>query len=476
LNKKKLSLKLARAKRNRRAKTDFLAFLSAVWWKPWPLAIGRHTATIAAAIDYAIDRFLDGISTNLDLEVPFRHGKSDLVSRALPPYFLGRCKELHPDVMLTGYGDKLVKGFSKDTKGIIASQAYKGIFPDVTIARGSDAADEWKIDGSTGLITAAGLGGSLIGKGAHLLVVDDFCKNRAEARSETFRRKQWEGFGDAMTRRAPVTISILCATSWHVDDCRGRLREKMGKDPNIPTFESLRFPAKAPDGSFLFPERFGPAWYAEQYAMLGPSWASALLDCNPIPDTGNRFRVDGIKEENLEDFPEAIYCRTWDMASTKKERDKDDPDYTWGTLGTVTVDEAGLEHLWLKDCVMGQWEAPERNQKIIDTTEKDGQAVSVHVEAFGAYKDAYTQLKKILLGKRMVHKSRLPGDKSAKCAEMEPIFDMGNVHVPKGAPWLKEWKLQFQSFPLGKHDCACDSAAICYHASTKLKSGIILLP
>ncbi len=446
-----------------------------MWWKPWPLAFGQHTATIADAIDKAVEAFLRGESTNLDIEVPFAHGKSDLVSRALPAYFLGRCHSSHPDIIMSGYGDSLVQTFSKDCKEIIRSAMYQKIFPGVVLAHGSDAVGDWQLEGSTGRVTAAGLGGGLTGKRANLLVIDDYCKNRAEARSEVFRRRQWEAFGDAMTRRAPVSIAILCATSWHVDDCRGRLRETEGKDANFPQFTRLRFPAKQADGSYLFPERFDTAWYASQYAMLGETWSSALLDCNPVQDQGNRFRVDLVEEHDMSEFPTARYIRAWDLASTSKERDKDSPDYTVGSLAAVVKDALGIPHIWLKDVRMGQWEAPERDATIIKTAERDGQSVPVAVEAFAAYKDAAIGVQRLLRGKRVVTLSRLPGDKSAKLADLEPIFQTGNVHVPRGTIWLEEWKRQFQQFPSGKHDDACDSLAICYHECVKSTSGIIQL-
>lgn len=470
-----LRLEKARREANEKARTDFLAFLAAVWWKPWPLVIGRHTATIAAAIDQAIEAFLRGESTSLDIEVPFRHGKSDLVSRALVPYFLGRTQAQDPDVILSGYGDSLVQGFSKEAKGIIGSKAYQGIFPGVKVARGSDSAGEWKLAGSTGLITAAGLGGSLTGKGANLLIVDDFCKNRAEARSETFRRSTWEAFGDAMTRRGPVSIAILCATSWHVDDVRGRLRVAEDKEDGLARFNRLSFPARNTDGSFLFEERLGRKWYDGQYALLGQNWASALLDCNPVNDQGNRFRVDLIQEHDLSEFPSARYVRAWDLASTSKERDKDSPDFTVGTLGAVVKDAVGLPHMWVKDVTLGQWEAPERNATILSTTDRDGRQVPVAIEAFGAYKDAAIEMQRILKGRRIVTMSRMPGDKAAKLADLEPIFQTGHIHVQRGASWLPEWKRQFQTFPDGKHDDACDSLAICYNENMKTGSGLALM-
>jgi len=468
-----LRLEKARREANSKARTDFLAFLAAVWWKPWPLVIGRHTATIAAAIDQAIEAFLRGESTSLDIEVPFRHGKSDLVSRALVPYFLGRTQAQDPDVILSGYGDSLVQGFSKEAKGIIESNEYRAIFPSVRIARGSDAANKWRLEGSTGLITATGLGGSLTGLGANLLIVDDACKNRAEARSEVYRRNTWEAFGDAMTRRAPVSIVVFCATSWHVDDVRGRLRAAEEKGDGLAPFKRLSFPARNPDGTYLFEERLGRDWYAGQYALLGQTWASALLDCNPVNDQGNRFRVDLIQEHDISEFPSARYVRAWDLASTSKERDKDSPDFTVGTLACTVKDAIGLPHVWVKDVTMGQWEAPERNATILATTDRDGRSVPVAIEAFGAYKDAAIEIQRILKGRRLVTMSRMPGDKSVKLAELEPIFQTGHVHVPRGASWLPEWKRQFQTFPDGKHDDACDSLGICYNETMKPGIGVI---
>ena len=437
------------------------------------MEVGRHTATICAAIDSSINAYLQGVSTNLDIEVPFRHGKSELVSKALPAYFLGRCHHMHPDVIMTGYGDSLIQGFSKECKAIIQSKRYREIFPEIEIKRGSDSAHEWAIDGSTGLVTATGLGGSLTGKGASLLVCDDVVKNRAEARSETFRRNQWEAFGDAMTRRAPTSIAILCATSWHVDDVRGRLRALEGHEDGFDTFKRLSFPARNPDGSYLFPERFPAKWYESHYALLGPVWSAALLDCNPIHAGGNRFRVDLIVEDDYNAFPSARYVRAWDLASSSEQRDKDDPDYTVGILGAVVRDSLGLPHLWVKDMVYGKWEAPERNTTIIKTTDKDDRYVPIAVEAFGAYKDAYIEIKRLLQGKRIVTASRMQGDKSAKLADLEPVFQSGRVHVPKGASWLPLFKKQFSEFPNGKHDDACDATGICYNEALKSGMGVI---
>ena len=39
---------------------------------------------------------------------------------------------------------------------------------------------EWRLEGHTGKVTATGLGGQIMGKGAHLLIIDDFRKARKQ--------------------------------------------------------------------------------------------------------------------------------------------------------------------------------------------------------------------------------------------------------------------------------------------------------
>ncbi len=477
---KKKAKKILEARRLARA--SYLHFIKFVWWKAWPFAIGRHTREICDAIDDAIDTFDGGRgeSANLDINVPFGHGKSDLVSRGLVPYFLGRCDMagLDADAILTGYGADLVEGFSKDAKEIIRSTEYQQLFPGVTIPRGDDSVKAWKVAGRSGRITAAGLTGGIMGKRGHLIVVDDYCKNRKEARSLTYRKATWAGFQDVLSRRHPVSIVIQCATSWHVDDNRARLRKAQADDPGFPRFRELKFPARNEDGSFLFPELFPPEWYIEQYAAQG-TMAPALLGCEPVVEGGNRFKVDNVVfHDSLEEFPQGLYVRAWDLASSKKERDGDDPDFTVGLLGYVTEENVTrsnikivLRDLWIADVVFCREEAPERDALIQATAAADGGRVAQAVEAFGAYKDAYTTLKKVLAGVSTVHKSQLPGDKTAKCGPLEEPFNRGRVHMLR-APWNAELIKQFAEFPDGAHDDGPDAAAIVFEHFTKSKPSI----
>ena len=77
------------------------------------------------------------------------------------------------------------------------------------MSRQSGAANRWDLDGREGGMTAAGVGGPITGKGAHLLIVDDPIKNDEEARSSTFRARDRRGRGALapVPTLAPVSLT-----------------------------------------------------------------------------------------------------------------------------------------------------------------------------------------------------------------------------------------------------------------------------
>lgn len=459
-NEQKLELVMQRRMAGRR---HLLGFMHYTWWNPWPLAVGRHTRIICDRLTRAIDDFLVGLSTFLVIEVPIRHGKSDMASIAMPAFFLGRCAAIEPDVIMSGYGAGLLDDFSRAARKMIGSREYRALFPGVMLDPAHNAVEKWAIKGSSGSVTVAPLGGSLTGRGGHLMTVDDYCRSRLEAESPTYRQHTWEAFkDDFMTRRAPVSIVIVCATRWNVNDVVGRIIEEMDKDDKFPAFEFLSFPARREgEYEYLFPERFPVEWYETQRATLGKYSAAAQLDLEPRIRGGNMFKVESIVWIAAEEVPETLQVRFWDPASTEKELDKDDPDYTVGAKCGLTHED-GMPVLWIVNLRVMQKEAPERNRRIYATAMSDGAAVEVLVESVAGYKDAYTTLADVLHGLRTVTKVNVSGDKVVRAAPLEALFDAGNVRVVK-APWNEIFLKQFTAFPSRvEHDDVIDAVAGCY--------------
>jgi hypothetical protein len=85
--------------------------------------------------------------------------------------------------------------------GNMASTQFKSVFPDTRLIRGGQSKDRLQTT-QGGMATFVGVGGSLTGRGAHALIIDDLIKDYEQARSKAFRDRAWEWFTKvAMTRR-----------------------------------------------------------------------------------------------------------------------------------------------------------------------------------------------------------------------------------------------------------------------------------
>ena len=164
------------------ARSSLLAFLQFCWWMPQPLRVGRHTAAICDRLTRAAFDWLEGRSSYLLINCPFRHGKTDTVSRAFVPWFLGVCADRQPDVILSGYGSSLVEGISRQCQAIMRSVEYRMVFPSVALDSSRGSADEWGVERSAGTVVSVGLGGAITGKGGHLIILDVFSSRRRHTR------------------------------------------------------------------------------------------------------------------------------------------------------------------------------------------------------------------------------------------------------------------------------------------------------
>ena len=460
----------------RKAREDLLAFLLWCWWGSDRFAIGRHTRAICARLTKAAEDYRRGISTKLVITVPFRHGKSE-IAKGFCAYFLGACAEQQPSIIEACYNAELAEDFSKQIRAILTSEAYQKLFPGIMPERGSNKAKLWKLNRSQSRIRATGLvNGAATGHGASLVIVDDYLRNYADSRSKLTKKAIHNAFtNDIITRRAPTSITLVIATQWSCDDLIGTIEQ------TYPDFEIIRFPARSDGYEYLFPERYPPSWYDDMRNMLGPKRSAALLDCHPAPEEGGRFKpYSQVRiHDTLDDWPTNVReVRAWDLASSAKQRDSDDPDWTWGVRLGVTGNGRKGYDVWIRSAVSGRWEAPERNAIIRRTAMDDPSSVRQFVESFGAYKDAVAELKGALQGKRIVKGIKLPGDKTVKAAALEIPFDAHRVHIYKGgmtSETYDRWVADFAAFPDGAHDDAVDATALAYAAVTASSGSRLLI-
>ena len=166
-----------------------------------------------------LNKVASGEITRLMLNLGPRHGKSELVSRRFPAYYLGR----NPDhqVMAASYNATLAARMNRDVQRIIDAPSFNALFPDTTlsasnirtVARGKNNylrnSDEFEVVGRRGIYRSAGVGGSATGYGAHLAIIDDPVRNREDANSQTYRDKTFDWYTSTLYSRLEKGGSIV---------------------------------------------------------------------------------------------------------------------------------------------------------------------------------------------------------------------------------------------------------------------------
>lgn len=303
---------LAKRELARRRLLDFTKFTFPDYKVNW------HHKVIAEKLDLVEQ----GKIKRIIFTVPPRHGKSELVSIQFPAFIIG--KDKNRNIIEASYSGDLAVDFGRQVRNIIASDRYKHLFPNVTLAEDSQAKGKWNTNGR-GAYNAVGVGGATTGKGADFLIIDDPVKNRQDAESEVVRKSTWDWYtSTALTRLSPNGAVIVVMTRWHDDDLVGRIL----RSENADKWEVVHFPAIATDNE---PYRAsGEALWSDHFTLdklqtikqdIGSyDWAS-LYQGNPLDSESQEFRRDMMyyrTEDDLKDKRTNRYL-TIDLAFSDKE-------------------------------------------------------------------------------------------------------------------------------------------------------------
>lgn len=419
-----------------------------------------HKALAAALEEVEAGRLL-----RLIITFPPRHGKSELTSRRFPAWAWGRDPYRH--IILGTYNQPFAEDYGRDVRGIVNSQSFATIFPNCTLAKGSQAADRLKTE-QGGMAVFVGRGGSATGRGGDILIIDDPLKDRAEANSQTTREELWDWFNDTISTRlmSDTGAIIIIQTRWHEDDLVGRLT-----DPTNPYYSKteaanwkiINIPAIAEDkdilgrkrGEALWPERFGVK-FLEQFRDRNPVGFSALYQQRPTPEDGDFFKDDMILTYKPEEVPHISKLRVY-AASDHAVGTKNTNDLT--CLLIVGVDENDV--IWVLDC----WWKREKTDKVVEAMLKlmakwkpmIWWAESGHIsKSIGPFLFKRMREEKVYVNVR----EQVPAaDKSTRAQSIAGRMSMGMVRFPARAHWYGNARNELLKFPQGNHDDFVDAIA-----------------
>lgn len=419
------------------------------------------------AIADAIERVEQGEYQFLILTTPPRHGKSELVSRRLPAWYLGR----HPEqnVVVATYNDDFAMDFGAQVRSIMSTPEYKEVFPHVRLMRGGAAKDRLQTVFG-GMATFVGVGGSLTGRGAHLLIIDDIVKDFEQARSQAFRDRAWEWFTKvAMTRRMGKKLVVITFTRWHTDDIIGRLTDTENEYYNRKIAEQIKIidlPAIAGDndplgrapGEALWPD--GPDTFdlpfLEEQRALDPLGFEALYQQRPTVADGVLFRREHVQyydPGSIDEKDLRIYCASDHAVSTDQRSDST-------VLLRVGLDKQN--HIYLLDCWWNKARTDAVVEAMLEMARREPRPI-----VWWAEKGHISKSIGPFLRKRMLETSTFvnvvevtpASDKEQRAQSIAARMAMAFVHFPRGKWWTEKAISELLAFPNGVHDDWVDAFA-----------------
>lgn len=425
-------------------------------WQP-----AKHLELLCEKLE-AVER---GELLRLMVFMPPRHGKSEVVSKKFPAWFLGRNSD--KEIIISSYSADLAYDFSR-----IARNTFREWGPKLwglELADDSGAVGRWRIKGHRGGLVAAGVGGPITGRGAHVAIIDDPFKNYEEAASETIRAKVSNWYKSTLrTRLAPRGAIVLVMTRWHEKDLAGELTTAMGEGGEY--WEIIDLPALAKENDILGRQLNEPLW-PERYPLselqatktaLGSYLWSALYQQKPAPAAGNKFKRAWFRYFDIVD-DQVVLCTPGEGEGVKKFQfnqcwcfqtcdpaasTKTSADYF--VLGTWLV--TPHKDLLLRDIIRMRLEGPDQ-PKLFEQGYQRWRPKLQGVETKSMGITLFQDLRRKGLP---VIDLKAETDKETRALSVMARMEAGTVYFLKNAPWLGNYEDELLMFPNGEHDDQVD--------------------
>ena len=441
--------KLEKMKYRELSQTRFIKFVEAVW----PSFIsGRHHQRMADAFE----RVANGTCKRLIINMPPRHTKSEFASYLLPAWFLGKFP--NKKVIQCSNTGELAVGFGRKVRNLVDSDVYHEIFPELTLQADSKAAGRWNTS-KGGDYFAIGVGGTVTGKGADVLIIDDPHSEQeakqAASTPEIFDSVyEWYTSGPRQ-RLQPGGAIVIVMTRWALRDLTGQVirsaAQRAGED-----WEVIEFPAIMPSGNPLWPEFWSVQELEALREELPNSKWQAQYQQNPVGNESAIIKRDWWKWWEKDNPPNCDYIlQTWDTAFEKTQR----ADYSAGTTwGVWTNDEDNsTPNIILLGTYKKRAEYPELKKDVLrEYNEYEPDGVLIEKKASGA------PLIYELRAMGIPVQEFTPGKGQDKIARLNAVSDIiasGKVWVPR-TRWAEELVDEVAAFPSGEHDDLVDATTL----------------
>ena len=409
------------------------------------------------AIVYQLMRVQAGDISRLLINQPPRSLKSICVSVAYAAWLLGHDPTRR--VIVVSYSNEFAAELHRQFRMVVDAPWYRALFPGMRPAR----------DSGTELVTTAGgsryatsVGGTLTGRGADLIIVDDPLKAE-DAMSEQARKRVIDWYAGTLVSRlndkenGPI---IVVMQRLHENDLAGHLLGQGG-------WEHLDLPSIAVEdfviplgggklmtrrvGDILHPERESKDALDRIKAEIGSLQFSGQYQQRPVPLEGNLIRRDWFRYYNhLPQDPGNHITQSWDIAMMTGDANDYSVCTTWQMIKS---------DYYVLDVFRARLQYPDLRRKLASLAAKHG-AGTILIENAGPGMALLQDLWRDLPRGMIRPIGRKPeGSKADRMVAQSAKIEAGHVHLPREADWLDSFLLELLAFPNGRHDDQVDSVS-----------------
>jgi predicted phage terminase large subunit-like protein len=384
----------------------------------------------------------------LIINMPPRHTKSEFASVYYPAWIIGKFPKMK--IMQVSHNTELAVRFGSKVRNIIDSPEYKQIFGDVKLREDSKAKGRWETN-QGGEYYAAGVGASITGRGADLLIIDD-PHTEQDSMSDLAMERAYDWYTSGPRQRLQPGGSILLVmTRWAEDDLTGRLL-KAQTEPKADTWRQISFPAILESGNPVWPEY----WELEDLEKVKASipirnWSAQYMQ-EPTSEEGAIIKREWWQPWKEENIPNLVHViQSYDTAFSKKETADYSAITTWG----IFYPDEATPHVILLDAIRGKYDFPELKVVALDAY-KYWEPETIIVEQKASGEPLTQEFRR--MGIPVVPFTPTRGnDKHARVNAVAPLFESGSIWFPYGEKFAEDVIDEIAAFPHGANDDYVDS-------------------
>lgn len=489
--------------RTARARENFMDFVREIW----PEFIeGMHFEEMAETFQ-DVERRKDAEGELVDrviINIGPRHGKTKFTSVYYIAWYVGR----HPKhyVIQVGANVDLATINGREVRDLIQTPAYQRIFPGTKISKSAKGAGTWQTT-QGGKYFAVGIEGKVVGRGAHLLVIDDphSEQEKGAAVPSISYDKTYEWYIDGarprlMSKKSGGGAVLVVMTRWHKEDLTGRLIRD-AKNPEKDQWKVIELPAVLYDGTEqarpLWPEFWtmeelmrtketnSKTWNAqymqdptsEEAAIIKREWwywypmieGSTRMLAGDLLEPGVDFPDNRAQISSLFPYPIEYVIQSWDTAMSESKQANFSACTTWGIFYSLTLERKKVSNLILLDSYQERLAFPDLKKKALEKY-RMWKPDSCLIELKASGLPLLSELRRLGIPVVGPKEAAVRGQsKTIRVNAIAAVIESGFVWVPRTV-WAQELVEQFAEFQ-GKANDQDDLVDSATYAISRFRNG-----